>query len=70
MLQYINVITKFFIMGNYFNELRRKTESTEQKSTAHMATFEIQKAFDILYHSILLDKRLTKYCKGRQMYIP
>ena len=33
-------------MGNGFNVLRWKIESTEQKSTAHMAILDIQKAFD------------------------
>ena len=37
-----------------------KAESIEQKSTVYMATLDSQKAFDVVDHSILLDKLFDK----------
>ena len=37
-----------------------KAESLDQKSTVYMATLDSQKAFDVVHHSIFLDKLFEK----------
>ena len=37
-----------------------KAETLEQKSTVFMATLDSQKAFDVVHHSILIDKLFDK----------
>ena len=39
---------------------KAKAESLDQKSTVFMATLDSQKAFDVVHHSILLDKVFDK----------